>query len=351
MTTTLQPRPIKAPETKNRGPAMLVGFTDQRGEGWHYRMADAKRTYRDAVPIDDVKSELFAWTPVEGPVYTLVETTYGGEKLLQDPSRKAIVQPETGAILGVFKAGYVPHDYSQWLVDNVGLLLDGGLAIGQAGILYGGARAYVQVEMPDNRQVAGMEYRPYLTAATSLDGSLSSTYQVGATLIVCDNMVSATLGDREALRVKIRHSRRSLDRILEVREALHLIEAVGDEFEAAVNRLVSVEVTPVEWSAFLDAHVPMEVKGKPKEGRSLTLAQSKREDLSALWLHDTRVTPWKDTAFGVLQAVNTWVQHNSTVRGLSRAERNVERAIMGRVDDLDSATVRTLETVLGRAVH
>jgi hypothetical protein len=34
--------------------------------------------------------------------------------------------------------------------------------------------------MADTLSVAGVEFRPFLTATTSMDGSIATTYQIGA---------------------------------------------------------------------------------------------------------------------------------------------------------------------------
>ena len=49
----------------------LIGFTDKRGNAWHYR-ADEQGTepnhYPLAIPTEDVRRRLFAWTHAEGDV-------------------------------------------------------------------------------------------------------------------------------------------------------------------------------------------------------------------------------------------------------------------------------------------
>ena len=89
-----------------------------------------------------------------------------------------------------------------------------------------------------------------------------------------------------------------------------------------------------------------DTKDKPLTGRSLTLAENKRATLERLYAHDDRVAPGTGTAHGVLQAVNTYEHHESTVRGARRAERNMLRTITGDFGTLDRATVGTLDTVL-----
>lgn len=56
--------------------------------------------------------------------------------------------------------------------------------------------------------------------------------------------------------------------------------------------------------------------------------------------------PWRNTAYGVVQAVNTHAHHIQTVRGASRDERNMDRAVFGDFDRLDASTLETLTAVL-----
>ncbi len=325
----------------------LIGFSGKRGTAWHYRASKQDgepNHYPGPVPVADVKRRLFFWEPAEGTVETTIVTADGVTRIT-DPTRKAIVRPDTSEILGVFKQGFRVHEYRRWLVANIETVLDDQVSIGSAGLLKGGALAWVQVEVPESCSTPeGVQFRPFLSAATSLDGSMSTTYQTGAQLIVCDNTLSAALGETQARRLKIKHSSRSLGRIAEVRDALGVIHQVAGDFAAQVTRLCGTSVSDAQWRAFLDAHAPL--PGEP--GRSRTLAEHKRGILTRLWHHDTRVAPWHGSAFGVIQTVNTFTHHEQAVRGAERAERNMLRAVTGGVDDLDHATLQTLAGVLDR---
>jgi len=61
--------------------------------------------------------------------------------------------------------------------------------------------------------------------------------------------------------------------------------------------------------------------------------------LTELHTEDPRVASWAGTAHGVLQAVNTYEHHLSTVRGASRAERNMLRTATGDFGKLDRSTL------------
>jgi phage/plasmid-like protein (TIGR03299 family) len=274
-------------------------------------------------------------------------TSYLGEAgvtTLRDDTRKTVIRPDSGEVLGVFKTGFRIHDYNEWLITNVeNLLDDSSLQIGSAGLLRGGAVAWVQVEVPETIDTPeGVSFRPFLSAATSLDGSLSSTYQTGAQVIVCDNTLSAALGDTASLRIKVKHSVNSLGRLSEVRDALGIVHKVADTFAAEVKALCELSVSDKTWSAFLDLHVEL-----PKEkGRGQTIAITKQDALRRLYRTDERVAPWSGTAFGVLQAVNTFTHHLAPVRGGSRPDRNALRTVTGQIDTLDRTTMETLQKAL-----
>lgn len=339
----------------------LIGFTAQRGNAWHYRASEQGEEanhYAGEIPIEDVRRRLFNWEAVEGDLITTshVITPDGVEKItLKDERRKTIIRPpgalgedDPGGILSVFFNGYTMHSYDEWLLGQVSHLLDDDLAIGSAGLLKQGGVAWVQVEVPETiKTPEGVEFRPHLVAATSLDGSLSSTYARSVTMTVCDNTLSAALGEAGEQKLKIRHSRYSKLKLQEARQALAIVHETGEEFAAQVAQLCNVTVSDGDFAKFLDEITPLkDEKGKNKEGRSLTTATQKREEFQMLWENDLRVAPWRNTAFGVVQAANTWRHHVSTVRGGDRAERNMENTVKGANDKLDAETLTALTRTL-----
>ena len=331
----------------------LIGFTDQRGHAWHYRaddQGDEPNHYPGQVPVQDVHRRLFGWDATTAGVFAEYYTADGFIRLT-DEARQAVVRPagafgpeDGGAILGLFKDGYVVHQYSEWLLGTVGSILDDDLSIGSAGLLKGGAVAWVSVEVPDTITTPeGVAFRPNLLACTSHDGSLATTFQRVVTNVVCDNTMSAALAE-DGQRIKVRHSRHSKLRLAEARQALAIVHTIADDFAAQVAQLTAMTVTDRQWAKFLDAHAPMPTGTAPSRAR--TSAEKKRDGLGRLWNHDARVSPWKGTAWGVVQAVNTWAHHEQTVRGATRADRNMIRAVDGTTDILDRATLTTLQKVL-----
>ncbi len=329
----------------------LIGYTDQRGHAWHYRASaqgDEPNHYTAAIPVQDVQRRLFGWKVLEGDVTstaTLLSDDGVASVRISDPDRKAMLRPpgalgpdDPGAILGVFKSGYTGHDYTTWLLEQVAEILDDDLAIGSAGLLKGGALAWVSIEVPETITTPeGVAFRPHLLATTSFDGSVSTTYGRKVQLVVCDNTHAVAMAER-GQQMKVRHSRHSQVRLADAREALALVHTIADDFAAEVATLTSIKVSDGDWSRFLDEIAPV----PEADGRGRTLAQNKREGLQRLWDHDTRVAPWRGTAFGALQAVNTFTHHESTVRGMARGERNMLRAATGATDALDKKVIDTI---------
>jgi phage/plasmid-like protein (TIGR03299 family) len=358
----------------------LIGFTDVRGTAWHYREAlqgEEPNHYPGAIPVEDVLRRLFNWKAqeytVEGiPLSVDADTMRHVEaardasmrgdwsgvqdaldeiaaveaQRINDQSRKSIIRPDTRAMLGVFRRGsYSIHDYEQWLIRNAEDILDGsGLGIGSALLIRGGRVAGVQYELPETKDAFGIKHRPFLGQATSLDGSLASTYQTGTQIWVCDNTMYAGLREQDAKRLKVYHSKNSLDRIEDVRAALEIVVAVEDDFSEKVDKLLHEPVTPQRFDSWVDLYVGM-AKAKEMEGRALTFATEKAGKLITLWNSDERVQPWAGTAYGVLAAANTYEHHFAGVRGATRVDRNAERVVMGKVADMDHYALQLLARV------
>jgi phage/plasmid-like protein (TIGR03299 family) len=325
----------------------LIGFTEKRGNAWHYRadsQGDEPNHYTGAIPADDVIRRLFAWNAISVPIYVNVPD-FG---MMPVDGRQAIARDDSYAVMGMFKEGYTMHQYRETLIDNMANIIDtssGDLGIGSAGLLRNGAQAWVSIEVPDNIVTPeGVEFRPHLLACTSHDGSLATTYKRVVTNVVCDNTMAAGLAEQgQAYRIK--HSKYSKLKLNDARDALAIVHTIGDDFAAEVAELCAIDVSNKAWSEFLNAHSPV----PETAGRSLTMALNTRESLTQLWNSDIRVSPWRNTAWGVVQAVNTYEHHTKTVRGATRPERNMTRALTGGVDTLDTDTMSTLRKVLASA--
>ena len=307
---------------------VLIGYRLIRGTAWHYR-ADEQGTepnhYDGAVPVDDVIRRLFNFEVTSTPLY--VPNRFDG--YTQVPDRQAMVAgpgaPFPGEVFGIFKDGYQGHAYAQWLLDTARNILDGSeLGIGQAGLLRKGAQAWVSYELPENFRARDVEFRPQLLATTSYDGSTATTFKLVSTIAVCDNTREAALNESTPT-FRLKHTRNSTTSgsVTKAREALGIILEAKDAMQAEIERLLDTPVSAPQFSRIVDRLVPV----PEAEGRSLTMAINKRDSLMSLYAQDERVAPWAGTAWGVAQAFNTYAHHIQTVKGTSRAQRNMGNAL------------------------
>ncbi len=328
---------------------ILRGFTAKRGHAWHYTAAaqgDETNHYDGAIPVADLHRRLFGWTAVACPLnFQLPETADMPGVSMPIDGHVAWVRSDTYELLGIHSDGYRGHQYGQWLVEYVETILDGDVQVANAGLLRGGSIAYVQVEMPDNVDMpGGVVMRPFVMATTSFDGSIATTYKTGATDVVCDNTRAAFLAEKTET-YRVRHTKNSKLDVSAAREVLQILERIGVTMSREVEALLSVKVTDKEWQKFVEAHAPI---GDETSKRSVTFAETRRAALTKLYRHDVRVAPWAGTAWGVIQAVDTYRQHEAIVRNVTRYERNMTSAIQGKGTEENRAALADLSGVLGR---
>jgi phage/plasmid-like protein (TIGR03299 family) len=341
---------------------VLVGMGHR---AWHYsaeHQGAESSHYDGPIPYEDVVRRLFHWQAVPGNV-TSTGMTENGVFTVTDPDRKTMLRPpgalgadDQGAILGVFSSGYEGHQYKPWLLDQVKELVEAAdvadLGIGSAALLEQGGVAFVSIETPQWLTTPeGIEYKPRLLCVTSFNGSKATTYKFVIGNAVCDNTMSACLREKGAA-FRVKHTRNSALKINDARAELGIMFREGeDAFAADVAALCDSTVTDSQWERFLLSLAPEKdpKTGKEKTGAAKTKAENKRAAIDNLWRNDTRVAPWAGSAWGVVQAVNTYTHHLETVRGKSREERNAEKMISGDFDKLDAGTLSTLDAVLASA--
>lgn len=332
----------------------LIGFTSKRGNAWHWR-ASAQGAepnhYENEIPLEDVRRRLFSWTADDRKVYVEIPATVDDctgiddegnpVKLVLQTDWKAIVRSDTNEVFQIPTAGWKAHQADEWCIGNTQEIIGkkNGLWVASAGALKGGRIVWLSIETPENvKTPEGMEFRPFLTAKGAFDGTGSSTWFTGSSLPVCDNTLFLAEGNATG-RYSVRHTRNSEFHVSSARQALGILDQQAEGFSNAVANLAKWNVSTRAWNNFLDASVPVD---ESVVGRGTTMAINKRDRLSDLYNYDTRVAPWKGTALGVVQAVNTYNTHDKIVRGAHRAERAQLNALNGLTAKLDAEALATL---------
>jgi phage/plasmid-like protein (TIGR03299 family) len=311
--------------------------------------AEFSATYRRPVLNKDgsPKVEL---TEVDGEPQFIPVTE---DVTVTDPTRKVIVSADDGFVHGIFRQGWQLHGYQQWTADQLAAILDqarGELGVMAVGRLAHRSVAFIQAKLEGTGlEVGGYAFTPYIGAATSVNGSLSSTYATGVTGWVCDNTLLAGLQSAQSI-LKVKHSRNSAGKLADVRNYLGLVYQAGDDFAAFATALQSVDVSAKEFTAWLDETAPVP-PADPKSstgGIKYTNAVKYRDKLTQMYAYDAKVRPWAGTAFGVFQLDNTYRTWERGVKGADggRMERNLLNIADGTTASEDGKALAVLGKVL-----
>lgn len=323
----------------------LIGYTDKRGPAWHYDetlQGEESNHYPFDVPMGDVERRLFDWEAVEVPL-SYIDPDSDSDDYRSVNGYKGVMHSKTHRILGVHSEGYKIHQYSDTLLTSVSEMLGSNLFIGSAGLLRYGGQAWVSVEMEDTLESSDVPFRPQLLCASSHDGSLAVTVKPVVTVTVCDNTFRAALGEKGNA-YTFRHTSQSRFDVERAREATDLIGAIGAGFAAQVEKYVETAVPEHTFIRFLEKFTPI----PEEEGRGKTVATTKRDTLLDLWGSDPRVAPWQGTAWGVIQAVNTYNHWESRANKQDggRIARNMSATLKGTFETADERTIKILEEVM-----
>lgn len=334
---------------------LVVGLNRELGDPWHGNGA-----FDDAVPLDAAVRVLTV-NAAKRPLFTqqvdgvddqgnLVITTEpvlsGGKPLY------GVFDEDTGHC---FQAGvgdgYTIHDYTD-LIEWLAALVDAGageVEIGCAMALGHKEQAMVQIRPHEGVVIGGDKILPWLAAHSSLDSSWATGIKACRTRLVCDNTGRMIMGEGNPT-YKIKHTKNSKLRIAEAREVIGIMFESIDDMAAEIDRLQNTTLTDPQFGMVVDRTVPItDDKGNPLDGRAKTIAESKRETLARLWVQDPRVAPFRGTVWGAVQAHNTAVTHEFTVRGasagISRTDRQAINTVNGRIDTVDAETIKAINEV------
>jgi hypothetical protein len=130
------------------------------------------------------------------------------------------------------------------------------------------------------------------------------------------------------------------------------VHTTADDFAAEVKQLTAQTVTELQFTQVIEQVFPV---SDPESKRAVTNTQNKIDQIMHLYRFDPRVSDWTGTAFGVLQAFNTWRHHEqgglagstSAEKRAARADRNALRAVTGETEREDANVAGVLATILG----
>lgn len=310
---------------------IIMGYTHPDyglGDAWHRKVSN-HNSYPAAVPIEAAE-RFFDWAPIGVRPHFIDGTPITDHK---GKSPMMVVCSDTLDLLGVF-AEVPSHGYTERLLRFTESIVGGELNIGSLGALDGRKKAFVQIQSGHitTHVATGEKYYPYITAYSSLDATLPTSYKEGIIRVECDNTFDGMLFEKGA-KYSFKNTKKSKPDIPTAQDALGIMENSATAFESELDRLVATEVNNAEWNMLTTMIF---------EGDS-TRTHNMRAKLTDVYENDPMVSAFKGTAWGAFQAVNTYQRYYARVNGDNLL---VERGLIDTLNGQSLAKdVRTLQLI------
>jgi phage/plasmid-like protein (TIGR03299 family) len=186
-----------------------------------------------------------------------------------------------------------------------------------AGSLREGRRVWLCAKLPQPINLVGDQVDVYLLFSNSHDGSSSVKVAVTPIRVVCQNTLTYAL--KGAQRTwSIRHTSGAKERLDLAAHALRMTYRFGDAMRVDAEKLVAKRVTLEE---YIDKLIPLPKPDAKTTERMITNTRFVRDQLfemAGLW----DLVPFRDTAWGALQAVTNYVSHGEPVRRTANYDEN-----------------------------
>ena len=250
------------------------------------------------------------WDIRETPVRYITESAGNLGAIMSFPDQKVLFRSDTNAPLSVVSQRFQvvqPRDILEFYRD---LTEVSGFELETAGVLKGGRKFWALARTGQTTMLKGNdESRGYVLLATACDGTLATTAQFTSIRVVCNNTLAIALnGNSQA--VKVPHNT-SFD-AQAVKRQLGITVSAWDDFMYRLKALSERKVKAAEARNYL-LRVFTEDNGKAPP------YTNERAMAKALTLFEgagrgAELAAAKGTAFGLLNAVTEFVDHERRAR-------------------------------------
>ena len=197
-------------------------------------------------------ADIETWRMAAGLAWNVAETEtlfkYDGE-IRVVPDTKVLLRSDTRAPLSVVSKWYNTVQPGEVLGFFDDLVRAGGFELETAGSLRGGKRIWALARVGEEAKIVdGDMIKPYLLLATSYDASMATTAQFTSVRVVCNNTLSAAIGNGEQ-KVKIPHLSKFDAKA--VRDQLTIAVSGWDEFLLQTRRMAATPLDAQAADAYL----------------------------------------------------------------------------------------------------
>jgi phage/plasmid-like protein (TIGR03299 family) len=188
----------------------------------------------------------------------------------------------------------------------------------------------------------------YLLFSTGHDGSMSHSYRMCFTRVVCQNTLSAALGEKARASLTIRHTKNAMGRLIDARAALDAMGSDVKRMEDKLNFLAGRKVTRESMTTIFDRLFPKTKKDDDSEVSSTRRDNILADVLKTYEMNDANAFPeQRGTAYNLLNAITNYVDHQRS----SKEDGRAESAMFGSGDALKSKALEVIYESAGRSME
>ncbi|MDZ5447660.1 DUF932 domain-containing protein [Micromonospora sp. 4G57] len=278
-----------------------AAFFTARQDAWH-RLGTTTTSCLTAADVMTV-AYLGGWDVRKEPLRTV-------DSDIPVPGRFATTRrhPKTGQreVLGTVGNTYQVVQNEQGC-DLLNMIVDAtGAHFETAGSLRGGREVFVTMKLPETLRIAGIDQMDlYLALCTSHDASRLGRILVTPVRVVCANTQRAAFANNTG-DYTFRHSGDVVGKLAAVRDALRLVPAYLDQFQAAAENMIERQLDWEQLQRIAEQLWPL--KDDDRESAYLKKMARERSLRHLFDDADTQATI-RGTAWAGYQAVTEWLDH------------------------------------------
>ena len=247
------------------------------------------------------------WKIEESPVHYIAGNGSHMGELKEHSASKVLYRSDTQDALSVVGSRYKVVQPEAILEFYRDLTEQSGFQLETAGVLKGGRKLWALARTGQNGIVKGRdELNAYVLLATACDGTMATTAQFTSVRVVCNNTLSVALHNQGASTVKVRHNTEF--NAHQVKNGLGISISSWDTFMYQLKTLSDRKVGDKEAVDFIsNIYTSNGVTSQKAMARTLELYQGKGRG--------SDMASAKGTAYGLLNAVTEFVDHERRARG------------------------------------
>ena len=255
--------------------------------------------------------------PLAGLDFTVQKVPIFGPQGQPVARRYGVQREDTGEILGVVGETWQPVQNLEGLSilnDLISLATDQEgykLWIESAFALDEGRKVCVLVNIDEDWQIAGENYKSYLLISNGHDGQLAVSAAVVDMRVVCANTLNYALfteGKETGRVVRVRHTSTAAARLRTASDVLKLRNLRKEELAKQGEWLVDQTMSDSDFAEFLENLMPISTEQSDKAGG--TKIRDRRAEVSRLFFDAPNLEPIRGTKWSALQAVVEYADHS-----------------------------------------